>query len=115
MNDEYNIIRFVKISEVINDEQLLDFALSHIIERDENEVHYIAEEILLIYIINLLYKDGKDKFNEQDLIDKRSELISSYLLTSLTKKGLTEAFFDEHGEIYYGLTNKGKEKIKNVY
>ena len=59
MNEEYDIKRSINFCEAINEEQFLDFALSHIAEKDSDDVHPIADQIVTLYIINQWYKEGK--------------------------------------------------------
>jgi hypothetical protein len=114
MDDEYEIVRPVNICEVINDEQMLDFALSHISEKDSDDVHPIADQIVVVYIMKLWNKEGKKIFTEQEVRDKYGELVTDHVVTKLAKKGLVDVRFDEeNGEALYSITKEGRNKINN--
>lgn len=102
----------IPLDSLINDEQLLDFALSHICEKNTNEVHEVAEKIVTLYIINRWEKEGKTEFTEEEVCDKFSELVADYVLGSLVRKGLVDVDFDDKGELWYNVTDLGQRKIK---
>ena len=101
----------IELSSIINDEQLLDFALSHICEKNSDEVHEVAEQIVMVYIIN--HHFANQDFTEEDVHEKYSELICSYVLTNLVKKDMLCAEVKEDGEIVYNITEEGRKRINN--
>jgi predicted MarR family transcription regulator len=100
---------FHLLDAVINEEQLLDFALSHICEKDSDEVHQVADAILTCYIVNDFNKQKKS-FTEDDILDKINEHMADYVLTKLSKQGLVDVSF-ENSEIKYVITEEGRKKI----
>ena len=113
MDDEYDIVKPVRISEVVNDEQLLDFALSHIAEKDTYDVHPTAELIVITYIVSNFSKENKTNFTESDVQEKYSELVADYVVTKLANAGLVDVGFDDNGETLYSLTPEGRNKIND--
>lgn len=114
MDDEYDIVRHINMCEAINDEQMLDFALSHISEKNSDDVHSVADQIVTIYIINDWRKKGKKTFNEEEVRDRYAELVTDHVVTNLTKKGLVDVRFDEEsGEALYSVTKEGKDRINS--
>ena len=100
------------IQEFINNEQLLDFALSHLIEKTEQTSHPIAEKILCLYVIDQFGQQGRN-FTEQDVQEECNKILASYCLTSLAKKGLIEADLTKEN-VTYQLTELGKEVVKEI-
>jgi hypothetical protein len=100
----------LNLDKVINEEQLLDFALSHIAERESYEVHPVADQIVLTYVINKLVAEGKESFTEEDVQEQYSVLVLDKVLEGLVNKGLVDVAFDEK-EPTFQLTPKGKDKI----
>jgi hypothetical protein len=98
----------IELKEVINDEQLLDFALSHICEKDTEEVHPVAEQIVILYIIN---NTKGEEFTDEYISEKYRELIADYVLCKMEKNGLIDMGIDESGEFVYSLSEKGRDKI----
>lgn len=98
------------LDKVVNDEQLLDFALSHIAEKDTDEVHQVANEIVCIYIINQFAKEGKDEFTEEDIQERYSQLVLDKVLVGLVDKGLVDVDFSGNEPIYQ-VTELGRKKI----
>jgi hypothetical protein len=98
----------IPLDSVLNDEQLLDFALSHICERDSHDVHPAASAILVRYAANSM---GREAWSEEQLNQRCSELIAEHIVGDLVKKDLVDYRIKEDGEIVYSVTPKGKEKI----
>jgi len=114
MDDEYDIVRPISFCEAINNEQFLDFALSHIAERNTDEIHPVADQIVVLYILNDWNNKGKERFTENEVQERYSELLADYVVTKLVNKDLVSVRFDEEtGESLYSLTNKGKDQINN--
>jgi hypothetical protein len=103
----------IELSMLVNDEQLIDFVLDHIAERNSDEVHPTAEHIMMWYIIKQFQLEKRESFDESDVQQKYSELLADKVLFNLNQKGLVDVDFDEKGEIIYKLSNIGKEKVKN--
>lgn len=99
----------IPLYSVVNDEQLLEFALSHICEKDSNDVHPVATAILIRYAANNM---DTDSWTEADIERKCSELIADYTLVKLVQKDLLEYEIKEDGNIMYKITDKGKQRIK---
>lgn len=99
------------LDKIINDEQLLDFALSHVCEKNSDEVHPVAERIVLLYIVNEFQSQGKEEFSDEEIQDRYTEMIASHVLAKLGREGLLDVDFDEQGETVYRLTQKGKDKV----
>ena len=97
---------------VVNEEQMLDFALSHICERDTDTVHEVADAILTCYIVHD-YRKQNLSFNEDDITSKIKELIADYTLSKLAREELVDVVVDEDGQIVYKLTEKGRNKIND--
>jgi hypothetical protein len=98
----------IPLDSVVNDEQLLDFALSHICERDSDDVHSVANSILVRYAANSMDAAG---WSEEELNQRCSELIAEHVISDLMKKDLVDYRIREDGEIVYEVTQKGKKKI----
>lgn len=101
---------FDLLSAVANEEKLLDFALSHICERNSDEVHEVADAILTCYIVND-FKKKNQSFTEEDITSKIKELIADYTMTDLVKKGLVDVDIDSDGQMTFSLTEAGRTKI----
>ena len=104
----------IPLSEVVNDEQLLDFAMSHVCERNMDEIHPVAEQIVLRYILNEWAEAGKIQFSEDEVTKKYQEMIADYVLESLTKKGFVDTTFDDNGEILFSLSEVGKQRVQGI-
>jgi hypothetical protein len=103
----------INLSTIVNDEQLLEFALSHVCEKDSDDVHPVADQIIVTYIINQFEREGKESFDINDIVTKQQELMADYILTKLSNDGLVDINIDEDGQITYQLSKTGKDKVKN--
>lgn len=108
--DEY----IIPLTAVVNDEQLLEFAMSHICSVNSDEVHPVAEQIALRYILNGWAKVGKIEFTEEEVAEEYQSLIVDYVLTSLALKGLVDTSFNDDGELLYSLSEAGKHKVEGT-
>lgn len=85
------------INKVVNDEQLLDFALHYLSYKDsDDDTHSVAYDIVVAYIIH--------EFNIVDATQvkqKMQEMIVDHACAALVSKGLISANFNEDGEIVY--------------
>jgi hypothetical protein len=95
---------------IVNDERLLDFALSHVAEKDSGDVHPVAEEIITIYIINEFAKEGRESFTEEEIQERYAQLILDKVLVGLVESGLVDVDFSGD-EPAYQVTQKGRIKI----
>ena len=94
--------RQIPIDVLYNEEQLLDFALHYMALQDNPEqVHPVAEQIIITYILREWQKQGKVEFTEDEVHERMCQLIADYVLTSLVSKGLVEVSFDEDGQALY--------------
>ena len=100
----------IPLESVVNDEQLLDFVLTHICERNSEEVHPVATSILVRYAANSMERGA---WAEEQLNQRCSELIAEHVISDLVKSNLIDYNIREDGEIVYEITPKGKEKIVN--
>lgn len=100
----------IDLGKVVNDEQLLDFALSHICEKNSDEVHDVADKIVILYIINELKEQKKDWHDESLVSQRYGELIADYILAKLSREGLVNVDF-ENGNMICELTPKGRSKL----
>ena len=98
----------IKISDVINDEQLLDFALSYVADKNSyDEAHPVAEQIIIIHIMN----ECNEKNCDEEYIQKRyRELITDHIPTGLASKGFVDVGF-ENGNIVYKINEDFKRKL----
>ena len=101
---------FELLHAVTNEEKLLDFVLSHICERNSDEVHEVADAILTCYIVND-FRKKKQSFTAEDITNKIKELIADYTLTRLAKQGLVDVTVDDNNQVIFSLTKAGKERI----
>ena len=102
------VMNLIPLDSVVNDEQLLDFALSHICERDSEEVHPVATSLLVRYAANSMNAEG---WTEEQLNQRCSELIAEHVIGDLVKKDLVDYRIGDDGVIVYEVTPKGKDKI----
>lgn len=100
------------LNKVVNDEQVFDFAIEHVCEKDTDDIHSVAHFIVTLYIIGQFEKQGKLEFSEEDIAAEYSKLIADRVLVNLSKKGLVDVDFND-GEVTYYLTQKGKEVAKH--
>jgi len=100
----------IPLESVVNDEQLLDFVLSHICERNSEDVHPVATSILVRYAANSF---GEAGWTEEQISQRCSELIAEHVVGDLVKKELVDCHINDDGTIVYQVTPKGKEKIVN--
>lgn len=92
--------REIPIDVLFNEEQLLDFALHYLSYMSEN-IHPVAEQIVVAYILREYQKQGKVEFTEDEVNERFAQLIADHILASLVKKGLVEVSFDENGNTLY--------------
>jgi hypothetical protein len=100
------------LTECVTDENLLHFCLQHVSERGkDNSPHKVAEQIIVNYIINGFFKEGKETFTNDDINDKFAELMVSHLVEELYNKGMVETSFDDDGETLIQITENGKQYL----
>ena len=94
--------REIPMDTLYNEQQLLDFALHYMALQDNpKDVHPVAEQIIITYILREWQKCGKVEFTEDEVHERMCHLIADYVLTSLVSKGLVEVSFNENGEALY--------------
>jgi len=90
------------INVLYNEEQLLDFALHYMtIQNDSDQVHEVAEQIIVTYILREWQKAGREEFTEEEVDERMGQLIAEHVLAGLVKKGFVEVDFNEDGEPVY--------------
>lgn len=113
MSKEYNVNESFEVINVINDEQLLNFALSYLAERnDEDEVHPLANDIVIYYIVKQFQKDGKHNFTSDDVHEQFQILLADHIINNLVSKNYLNVSIDENGKEYFSLTDKLSEHVK---
>jgi|APGre2960657404_1045060.scaffolds.fasta_scaffold28417_3 hypothetical protein len=90
------------ITDYVNDEQLLQMCLE-LQNYQDFDMDGLSGEIVTIYAIEQL---GTIDFNEDDVSQKISEIVTDFVLESLVKKGIVEAEIGE--ETTFKLTELGK-------
>ena len=90
------------ITDYVNDEQLLQICLE-LQNYQDFDMDGLSGEIVTIYAIEQL---GTIDFNEDDVSQKISEIVTDFVLESLVKKGIVEAEIGE--ETTFKLTELGK-------
>lgn len=101
----------VPLSTVLNDEQLLELALYNIAYSPKNEAFDFAERVVVRYILNNLIKKDIKSFDDDEICNEFSKLVSNFILNSLTKKGLLDCNIDESGDFIFTLTEEGKKHV----
>lgn len=101
------------LSDAINDEELLDFALSYVAERNsDDDTHPISNRIIVAYIVKQFEKEGKDQFTEEEVHEKYSTMLMDYILNNLVKKDFLDVNFEEDGNVTYTVPEDIKEALK---
>jgi len=90
------------ITDYVNDEQLLQMCLE-LQNYQDFDMDGLSGEIVTIYAIEQL---GTIDFNEDDVSQKISEIVTDFVLESLVKNGIVEAEIGE--ETTFKLTELGK-------
>ena len=103
MSEEFGFEgRDIPMDVLYNEQQLLDFALHYMALQDNpDQIHPVAEQIIITYILREWQKEGKVEFTEEEVNERMCQLIADHVLTSLVNKGLVEVSFDENGEALY--------------
>lgn len=96
----------IPLDAVANDEQLLDFALSHICERDSDDVHPIATAILVRYVANNMKQES---WTQEDIHEECSTLIADYVIAKLVRNNIVDYSIDKDDNVVYSLTEQGKK------
>lgn len=111
------MFQHVPLNKVINDEQMLELVLETIVDRTEDEleegVGKTASMILIAYIINNWWKEGKQEFTEDEIDEEYRKLIADYCLTDMANKGLVDVICEEDGEFRYKVSEKGRREIEH--
>lgn len=103
----------IKLSQIINREQLLNLALKVVTLSEDKKEDRDAVNIIVWYIINALGREGVEA--TQDVIEERySEMVASFITKQLVNKGYVEAVFSEDGEIIYRSTELGKQAVERA-
>lgn len=101
------------LSDAINDEELLDFALSYVAERNsDDDTHPISNRIIVAYIVKQFEKEGKDQFTEEEVHEEYSKMLTDYILNNLVKKDFLDVNFEEDGNVTYTVPEDIKEALK---
>ena len=93
---------------VLNDEQLLDFALHYLSDKNSDDYHHpVAHEIVVSYIMDEF--NLKDiEFDDYMIRECAGELLLDHALHGLVAKGYLEPQFNEDGTITHTMgTNDG--------
>lgn len=98
------------LEEFVNDEQLLDFALSVLIRDDDNDT---AQGILLCYGINSFLREGIEPEPEQ-VEEKLQNLFVEYVKRFMVEEEMGEVVFDETGKPDYSFTDEGKAVMNAI-
>lgn len=86
---------------VVNDEEMLDFALYYIVKYGEDAPKAnIATKIVMIYILKQFKKNNVDSFTEEDIIEEYKNMYTDKLLSNMVEEGLLETYFED-GKIKY--------------
>lgn len=107
----------VPITSVCNEEELLDLALFSVANAPkEDDVPKAAYSIIIRYICNKYHKENIKSFTEEDIQRDVQEMVTSYVLAGLTRKGIVDVDFSGDEPIYR-LTEEGEklgdEIVKN--
>jgi len=102
-------------ADMINQEQMLDFALTYLNGLPDNQdPHEVADQIVTLYIINEFQRDGKETFNAEDITQRFRELLTDHAITTLSNKGLVDV--DVSGEhTMLKITPKGQAVVKDNF
>lgn len=102
-----------ELSDAVNDEELLDFALSYVAERNSDDyTHPISNRIIVAYVVKQFEKNGKDEFTTEEVQEEYSKLLMDYILGNLVKKDLLDVDIEDDGEIVYTVPEDIKRIIK---
>lgn len=111
------MFQHVPLNEIINDEQMLELVLETIVDRTEEEIKEgvgkTASMILIAYIINNWFKEGKKEFTEEEIDEEYRKLITDYCLTDMANKGLVDVICDKDGEFTYQVSEEGRQQIEH--
>lgn len=98
------------MKEVVQEERLLHLCLyaSSKIDDEEDFTRSIADELIIGYILDEFQKAGKEEFDESDVTERYSDLMTDWVLTKHVQDGNIEV--DLSGdEPLYKLTKQGKD------
>ena len=101
----------MNLFDVINDEQLLNLALNHVCERDEDKIDPVAEQICIFYAMKQLKDEQSYEPTDEEIHKRYSDMVVEKLIEQLTDKGLVEVDFG-HDEIGYQITEEGRDKLR---
>ena len=92
----------LNLTDGINDEQLLDFALSH-------SIHPVADQIIVNYCMKELLLD-KEEFTEDEVNERYCSLVIEHMKKDFVDRGMLD-YDMEDGK--YKLTDLGRKSISN--
>jgi hypothetical protein len=101
----------INFSDAINQEEVLDFALTHICSVESWQAHPIAERIVMWYILNEFTARYKDIDDLEAIHERYSELMADHLIMKLSKDGYVDADINDNGDIVYTVTQKAKDQV----
>lgn len=101
----------MSLFDVITDEQLLNLALTHICERDEDKIDPVAERICIFYALKQLNEEQNYDPTDEELHRRYSEMVVEKIIEQLSKKGMVEVDYG-YDDVSYSITDEGKEKLR---
>ena len=95
------------MSKVLNDENLLDFALHYLSDKNSDDYqHPIAYEIVVSYVMQEFDTKGIEH-NDAMINTRMGELLLEHTLKGLVEKEYVEPVFHEDGRITYIMGKNG--------
>lgn len=101
----------LSLFKLVNKEQLLHFALSHIEEKEYENADIVSKSIVIWYIYEE-FEEQSIPITDNNVAKRFQELLLSHTLDKLNSMDLVDAVIDEDGEVKYRITNKGKEMLE---
>ena len=100
----------MNLFDVVNDEQLLNLALSHVCEREEDKIDPVAERICVFYALKQLREEQDYEPIDEEVRKRYSEMVVEKLIEQLTEKGMVEVDFGQE-DVGYLITDTGKDRL----
>jgi len=107
----------MNLLDCITDQQILNLALTHICEREEDKCDPVAEKIVAFYAMKELLDECEEEtlvseIPEEAIKQRYSEMIVNKIIERLTNEGYVKVEFD-NGLVGYEITGKGKEILEH--
>lgn len=94
-------------------ENVLYFALNVFCESiPESSLSNQSLEIIVNYIVNDWYLQGKEEFTVEDIQESLSLMISDHIMIKLSNDGKVESLVTETGDIEYQITEIGRKTLE---